>query len=395
MTSDYGFGTRSIHAGEAPDPSTGAHGVPIYQNATYGFDSYESLEAWRNGAPHFLYSRASNPTVQCLELKLANLEGAECAVATASGMAAISATLLHLLAGGGHLVSADDLYGESKEFFLDDLPRFGARVDLVDFTDLAAVEAAITPATRALFTEAFSNPMLNVIDLRPLGELAKRHGIPLVVDNTLLSPALLRPLEHGADIVVHSATKYLSGHGNILGGIVCGAADTVTEIAGLLSRLGGPMSPFNAWLLLAGIKTLPLRMERHSANAAALAAIIDAHPAVEKIHYPGLPGHPNHDVARRLVDGCFGGMMSFALRGPEHLIGRFLDALDLPTLAVSLGDTSTLIWPVTGGNLIRLSVGLEDIADLKADFAGALAAIREPASVAASNGVANRRLDAR
>ncbi len=395
MTSDYGFGTRSIHAGEEPDPSTGAHGVPIYQNATYGFDSFESLEAWRNGAPHFLYCRASNPTVQSLERKLANLEGAECAVATASGMAAISATLLHLLAGGGHLVSADDLYGESKEFFLEDLPRFGATVDLVDFTDLAAVEAAITPETRALFTEAFSNPMLTVVDLMPLGELAKRHGIPLVVDNTLLSPALLRPLEHGADIVVHSATKYLSGHGNMIGGIVCGARDTVSGIAGLLSRLGGPMSPFNAWLLLAGIKTLPLRMERHSANAMALAALIDTHPVVETVHYPGLRHHPNHDVAQRLAGGCFGGMISFALRGPEHLIGQFLDALDLPTLAVSLGETSTLIWPVTGGNLIRLSVGIEDIADLETDFASALNAIREPAPTASSNGVSDVRLDTR
>ncbi len=237
--------------------------------------------------------------------------------------------------------------------------------------------------------------MLNVVDLAPLGDLARRHGIPLVVDNTLLSPALLRPLEHGADIVIHSATKYLSGHGNMIGGIVCGAADTVAGIAALLSRLGGPMSPFNAWLLLAGIKTLPLRMERHSANAAALAALLDAHPAVETVHYPGLPGHLNHDVARSLVGGCFGGMISFALRGPEHLIGRFFDALDLPTLAVSLGDTSTLIWPVTGGTLIRLSVGIEDIADLTADFVQALATIPEPVSVSASNGLSDVRLDAR
>ncbi len=383
MTRDYGFGTRSIHAGELPDPSTGAHGVPIYQNATYGFDSHQSLEAWREGAPHFFYGRASNPTVHCLELKLANLEGAEAAVATASGMAAISATLLHLLADGGHLLASDDLYAESKDFFLEDLPRFGATVDLVDFTDMAAVEAAITPRTRVLFTEAFSNPMLSVVDLQPLGDLAKRHDLLLVVDNTLLSPALLRPLEHGADIVVHSATKYLSGHGNVIGGIVCGTLDTVAAISVLLSRLGGPMTPFNAWLLLAGIKTLPLRMERHSANAAALALLIDGHPAVETVHYPGLPAHRNHTVARRLVGDRFGGMLSIALGGGDDVMGRFLDALSLPTLAVSLGDTATLIWPVAGGasNLVRISVGLEDGVDLNADFACALAAIHSPSLV--------------
>jgi len=393
MTSDYGFGTRSIHAREAPDPSTGAHGVPIYQNATYGFDSYEEIEAWRNGAPHFFYARTSNPTVRCLELKLANLEGADEAVATASGMAAISATLLHLLADGGHLVASDDLYAESRDFVLDDLPRFGATVDLVDFTNVAAVEAAISPRTRALFTEAFSNPMLGVVDLQPLGDLARRRNIPLVVDNTLLSPALLRPLEHGAEIVVHSATKYLSGHGNVVGGIVCGAQGTVAAIAELLSRLGGPMSPFNAWLLLAGIKTLPLRMERHSANAAALATLFDGHPAVETVHYPGLPCHPHHAAARRLVGARFGGMLSIALRGPEEVIGRFLDTLALPTLAVSLGDTATLIWPVGGGNLIRISVGIEDGADLIADFANALAAIEAP--VPATVGAPSLNLDGR
>lgn len=217
MTRRYGIGTRSIHGGEAPDPSTGAHGIPIYQNATYGFASYERLEAWREGAPHFLYAREGNPTVRCLELKLADLEGAEAAVATASGMAAISATLLHLLAGGGHLVASADLYAVTRTFLTHDLPSFGATVIQVDCTDPAAVEAAITPETRAIFTESFSNPLLRVVDLRTLGELAHRRGIPLIVDNTFLSPALLRPLEHGADLVVHSAIKYLSGHGNVLG----------------------------------------------------------------------------------------------------------------------------------------------------------------------------------
>jgi cystathionine beta-lyase/cystathionine gamma-synthase len=372
MTARRGFATRSIHAGEAPDPSTGAHGVPIYQNATYAFRSYDGLEAWRDGAPHFLYAREGNPTVRCLELKLADLEGAEDAVGTATGMAAISATLLHLLKQGGHLVASTDLYAVTKDLLLQDLASLGATVDLVDCTDLAAVESAIRPETRAIFTESFSNPLLRVVDLAGLAGLAHRAGAQLVVDNTFLSPALLRPLEHGVDIVVHSATKYLSGHGNVLAGVVCGRRGTIGAVRGVLSRLGGTMDPFGAWLLLAGVKTLPLRMERHSANAAGLAHLLAGHPAVEVVHYPGLPGHPQHELARRLVGDRFGGMLTFGLVGGDGAIGRVLNALELPTIAVSLGDTATLIWPLAGTNLIRLSVGLEDLSDLEADFVAAL-----------------------
>jgi cystathionine beta-lyase/cystathionine gamma-synthase len=269
-------------------------------------------------------------------------------------------------------LASADLYGVTKELLAQELPTFGATVDLVDCVDLAAVEAAITPRTRAIFTESFSNPLLRVADLRALGEIAHRRGILLVVDNTFLSPALLRPLEHGADLVVHSATKYLSGHGNVLGGGVCGRRTMIGAVAGMGSRLGGTMSPFSAWLLLAGVKTLPLRVERHCANAAALAALLAAHPAVEAVHYPGLSSHPQHEVARRLVGDRFGGMLSFALRGGGGATARFLDALRLPTIAVSLGDPATLIWPVAGSALIRLSVGLEDWADLEADFTHAL-----------------------
>src|SRR3954466_3295306 len=189
-----GLSTRSIHAGEAPDPSTGAHGVPIYQNATFAFRSYEGVQAGREGAPHFHYARDGNPTIRCLELKLADLEGTEDALATGTGMAAISTTLLYLLGGGGHLVAASDVYAVTKELLQRDLPAFGASVTLVDFTDPAAVEAAITPQTRALFCEPFSNPLLNVVDLSQIARLAKERGVPLVVDNTFLSPALLRPV---------------------------------------------------------------------------------------------------------------------------------------------------------------------------------------------------------
>jgi len=379
-----GFGTRSVHAGEAHDPTTGAHGVPIYQNTTFAFRSYDELERSRAGrAPHFFYSRDSNPTVRALEVKLADLEGAEAAIAGASGMAIIGATLLHLAPCGGHIVASDSVYSVAHEFLQEDLPRHGAGVSPVDFTDLAAVESAITPETRALYTEVFSNPALKVVDLDAVAALARRRGIPLVVDNTFLSPALLRPIERGADLVIQSATKYLSGHGHALGGVVSGPRGTIAAIARKLSHLGGAMSPFTAWLLLNGVKTLPLRMGAHCANAARLARFLAAHPAVATVNYPGLPGHPGHDVAARLVGDRFGGMLSFTLRGGRAAIGPFVDGLELCSLAVSLGECSTLVWPFEGSDLIRLSVGIEDGDDLEADLAGALA--RAEAAIAAAD----------
>lgn len=376
----YGFRTRSVHAGEAHDPTTGAHGVPIYQNTTFAFHSYEAVEGWRDGTtPHFLYSRESNPTVRALEVKLADLEGAEAAVAGASGMAVIAATLLHLAPCGGHVVASANVYSVARDFLRHDLPRHGAAVSLVDITDLAAVEAAIVPETRALYTEVFSNPALQVTDLDALAALAQRHAIPLVVDNTFLSPALLRPLERGAALVIHSATKYLSGHGHVLGGVVSGSRATIGAIKQSLSRLGGTMSPFTAWLLLGGVKTLPLRMQAHCANAARLARFLATQPGVAHVNYPGLPDHPGHDLARHLVGdqygqyGQYGGMVSFTLRGGPAAQGPFFNALDICTLAVSLGDCGSLIWPFEGTDLIRLSVGIEDGDDLEADLAGALA----------------------
>lgn len=373
MPLPLGLSTRSIHAGEAPDPATGAHGVPIYQNATYAFRSYDQLAAWRaDAAPHFYYARDGNPTVRCLELKLADLEGAEAAVATASGMAAISATLLHLLGERNHLVASCDLYQATQDFLCRDLPSHGAAVTTADFTDPAAVAAAITPETGVLFAETFSNPGLRVVDLDAIGQIARQHGIPFVVDNTFLSPALLRPLEHGADLVVHSATKYLAGHGQVLGGVVCGPREMLTGVGRTLSRLGGALSAMSAWLLLLGIKTLPLRMERHSANAARLAALLAEHPAVAAVHYPGLATDPGHDVARRLAGDRYGGMLAFRLQGGEPATRAFINRLDICTLAVSLGEYSTLVWPYPDNGLMRVSVGLEDIRDLESEFAAAL-----------------------
>ncbi len=372
-----GIQTRAVHAGEALDPTTGAHGVPLYQNATYGFHSYEQIEAWEAGTPHFMYARDGSPTVRCLELKLADLEGAEAAVGTATGMAAVSGTLLHLVPAGGHLVASNHIYSISHRLLCTDLERYGASVTFVDSTDPEAVAAAIRPEPRAVYDETVSNPGLLVSDLDALSTITRPRGIPLVVDNTFLSPALLQPLRHGADIVLHSATKYLSGHGNVVAGIISGQREVISAIAGTLSRLGGTMSPFSAWLLLSGIKTLPLRIERHSANALRLAQLLAAHPAVASVSYPGLPDHPQHAVAQRLVeDRGYGGMLSFSLAGGAEASRGFLNALELPTIAVSLGDAGSLIWPFraygSDPGVIRLSVGIEDIADLEADFQAAL-----------------------
>lgn len=384
MKDDWGFDTRSVHAGEALDPTTGAFGVPVYQNTTFAFRSYDELAAARAGrAPHFYYTREGNPTTRSLEVKLANLEGTEAAVVAASGMAAISATLLQLVPAGGCLVTSADLYALTRTFIADTLTSHGASVVFADFTDPAAIAAALTADTRALFTEVFSNPLLRVAALDEIAALARERGIPLVVDNTFLSPALLRPVEHGADLVIHSATKYLSGHGNVLGGVVCGRRELVGTIARTLGQLGGALSPFSAWVLLAGVKTLPLRVERHCANAERLARFLAAQPAVAAVHYPGLPTDPGHERAQRLTGGRYGGMIAFRLRGGEAALRAFLNALELCTIAVSLGECGTLIWPFEEGAcdtppaepLLRLSVGIEDAGDLEADLAAGLAAL--------------------
>jgi methionine-gamma-lyase len=378
MASGAGFSTRCIHAGEAPDPTTGAHGVPLYQNVTFAFESNGQVEAMRSGErPHFTYSPRGNPTVRCLELKIADLEGTETSVAMSSGMAAISSVLLTLLADSGHLVASDQLYDLTSDFLRDDLPALGGSVSFVDLSDATAIRGAITPRTRAIYVEPFSNPLLRVSDIRGLAQVAHENDLLLVVDNTFLSPALLRPAALGADIVVHSATKYLSGNGQVQGGVVSGPRRLIDPIRSRALRLGATMSPFAAWLLLAGIHTLPLRMERHSENACRLADLLAAHPAVAEVHYPGLSSDPGHARAASLLGAGqqrFGGMIAFTLAAGRDATGPFLDALELCTIAVSLGDSSTLVWPWPCGNLIRISTGLEDFADLEADFVRALGA---------------------
>jgi methionine-gamma-lyase len=380
-----GFGTRCIHAGEAPDPTTGAHGVPLYQNVTFAFETYAQVEAMRSGdRPHFTYSPRGNPTVRCLELKIADLEGTEASVAMSSGMAAISSVVLTLLGDGGHLIASDQLYDLTSDFLREDLPALGGSATFVDLSEVDAIRNTITPRTRAIYVEPFSNPLLRVADIRMLSRIADENDLVLVVDNTFLSPALLRPASVGADIVLHSATKYLSGNGQVQGGVVSGPRRLIDPIRSRALRLGAAMSPFAAWLLLAGIHTLPLRMERHSENALRLATLLAAHPAVAEVHYPGLSSDPGQALAASLLgpgDDRRGGMIAITLAGGREAFSPFLDALELCTVAVSLGDSSTLVWPWPCGNLIRISTGLEDFVDLEADIVQALNAVVPAAAV--------------
>jgi len=369
------FTTRAIHAGEEPDPLTGAHGVPIYQNTTFALGTMERFQDFWDGAPNaWGYTRDGNPTVDHLERKVADLEGAETCAAAASGMGVISAALLTLGANSGHLVMSDEIYNTANKFVNEDLPGYGIPVTRVDISDLAAVEAAITPQTTAIYTEVFSNPTLKVADIPMLAQLARKYGIQLAVDNTFVSPALYRPLEDDADLVLQSATKYLAGHGEVLGGVVSGSAAVITPIRTKLKRLGSTLSPFAAWLIMTGMRTLPLRMERHSRNGQAIAAFLANHPAVASVRYPGLPGDAGHAAATRMMgkDGAFGGMVTLTLNGGEQSIAPFVETLDVITFATSLGDTASLVWPILGTDLVRLSIGLEDEEDLLADLDNAL-----------------------
>lgn len=373
-THGRGFATRAIHAGEGPDPVTRAHNTPIYATATFAFDTAAEKEdavdrAMAGDPTAFFYSRTGNPTTRALEEKLASLDGTEDAVVAASGMACVSSTLLAHLGGGDHVVVGDELFVITRVLLEDDFPRRGIGVTPVDMTDLAAVEAAIIPATKVLFFETASNPRLRVADIDALAALGHRHGLIVVADNTFLGPALLRPIEHGADLVVHAATKWLSGHGDVVSGAVTGRAELLRPIRKQVDTLGQAASPFASWLVLRGVRSLPLRSRQASTNALRLAQFLEAQAKVEWVRYPGLESHPDHAVAERLIDGPGGGMLSLQARGGVEGMAAFTDHLALCDVGVSLGDIFTLVYPnPKRGGLIRVSVGCEDIDDLIADF---------------------------
>jgi cystathionine gamma-lyase len=383
-TNRQGFSTRAIHAGQSPDPSTGAIMTPIYATSTYVQESPGVHKGYE-------YSRSQNPTRMAYERCIADLESGTAGFAFASGLAG-TATVLDLLDSGSHVLCMDDLYGGTYRLFERVRKRSaGLSFGFVDFSDLAKVEAAIRPETRLFWIESPTNPLLKLVDLEAVGALAKRRGIITVADNTFASPWVQRPLEHGFDMVMHSATKYLNGHSDIVGGIVVvGDRPELQErLAFLQNAVGAVAGPFDSFLALRGLKTLALRMERHCANAAAVAAWLERHPKVARVHYPGLASHPQHALAKRQMHG-FGGMVTAILKGTLADSRRFLERCRIFALAESLGGVESLIEhpaimthaslpPETraalgiGDGLVRLSVGVEDEADLIADLAQALA----------------------
>lgn len=388
-----GFATRAIHHGYDPQAHGGALVPPVYQTVTYAFPTVEYGAACFAGeeAGHF-YSRISNPTLALLEARMASLEGGEAALALASGMGAITATLWTLLRPGDEVLLGSTLYGCTFAFLHHGIGEFGVRLKHVDMADLKAVEAAISPATRVIYFESPANPNMHLADIAGVAKIARRHGATLVVDNTYCTPYLQRPLELGADLVVHSATKYLSGHGDITAGLVIGAKALVDRIRleGLKDMTGAVLSPHDASLLMRGLKTLNLRMERHCANAQAMAEFLRKQPEVEVLHYPGLPSFPQYALAKKQM-ALPGGMLAFELKGGIVAGRRFMNALQLFSRAVSLGDAESLAqhpasmthssytpeeraqYGISEG-LVRLSVGLEDIDDLLGDVRQALKA---------------------
>jgi cystathionine gamma-lyase len=382
--SDWGLGTRAIHAGQSPDPSTGAVMPPIYATSTYA----QSSPGVHQG---FEYSRTHNPTRFAYERCVAGLEGGRRAFAFASGLAATS-TILELLDSGSHVICMDDVYGGTFRLF-ERVRRRSAGLDFsfVDLTDPGAFEAAIRPNTRMVWVETPTNPMLKIVDLRAVSAIAKKHGLLMVADNTFASPILQRPLEHGADIVMHSATKYLNGHSDMVGGmaIVGDNADLAEQMAFLQNSVGAVQGPFDSFLALRGLKTLHLRMKAHCENAQALAEWLQTHPAIEQAIYPGLASHPHHALAARQMDG-FGGIVSIRVKGGYAGAQRFCERTELFTLAESLGGVESLVnhpavmthasVPVERraalgihDDLVRLSVGVESLADLRHDLQRALA----------------------
>jgi O-succinylhomoserine (thiol)-lyase len=376
------FATRCVHGGVYKDPLYNSVVTPIYPSSTFYFEGPRQTSGYD-------YTRTKNPTRDALEENLASLEGGAGATAVATGMAAIT-TALHLLPPGAHVIAGNDIYGGTYRLFANLLPSRGLRFSLIDMGDLSAVAAAFEPDTALVWIETPSNPLLRLTDIAAVCAMAREHGALSCADNTFLSPYLQRPLALGADLVVHSTTKYLNGHSDVVGGaIVAGTPELAEKVAATANALGTTSSPYDAWLVLRGVKTLPLRMQAHERNAQALAQFLQAHPKVSRVHYPGLPDHPGHALARRQQDG-FGAMLSFDLEGGEAAVFRLVERLKLYAFAESLGGVESLIeHPASmshaamtpqaqadagiGPGLVRVSVGIEDADDLIADLAEGLA----------------------
>lgn len=390
-----GFSTRAIHLGYDPAKHDGALTPPIYMTSTYAFESAEQgAEIFRGERPGYVYGRSKNPTQTILEERMASLEGAETGMTAASGMGAISSVMLTLLAPGDEVVIDHTLYGNTYALFTQGLTKLGIVAHPADFTQLETLAGRINERTKVVFFETPANPNLRVIDIAAVARMAHKVGATVVVDNTFATPVLQRPLEHGADIVIHSGTKYLGGHGDLLAGIVVGRADVLKQIrqTGLRWMTGATLSPFNCFLMLRGLKTLEVRVERHAASALAVARQLEGHPRIASLSYPGLPSFPQFELARRQMAGSGGGLISFELDGGIETGMKFMNHLSLITRAVSLGDAETLIQhPASmthaivsredrlkhgiSDGLLRLSIGLENVDDIIDDLEGALSAL--------------------
>ncbi len=386
-----GFATRAIHGGAAPN-TFGALSAPIYQTSTFVFDSAaQGGSRFALQEDGYIYSRLGNPTCAVAEEKIALLEGTEACVSAGSGMGAISSALWTLLEQGGHLVASETLYGCTFALMNHGLTRYGVDVTFVDMTDLDAVQKALRSDTKAVYLETPANPTLKIMDIESISAMAHQiEGCQVVVDNTFCTPYIQRPVELGADIVVHSATKYLNGHGDVIAGFVCGRKDYIDQVRlfGIKDMTGSVLSPFDAFLIARGLKTLEIRMERHCANAMKVAAFLEDHPAVASVSYPGLKSFPQYDLAKKQM-ALPGGMISFELKGGKAEGAVVMDNVKLCKLAVSLGDAETLIEHAASmthstytpdelkmagisEGLVRLSVGLENAEDIIADLEQAL-----------------------
>jgi O-succinylhomoserine sulfhydrylase len=385
--------TQLVHAGTLRS-QFGETSEAIFLNSGYVYDSAEQAEArFKGDEDGFVYSRYANPTVAMFEARMCAMEGAEAARGTASGMAAVAASLLCHLNAGDNVVSARALFGSCRYIVEDLLPRFGISTTLIDGRDLAAWEKAVQPNTRAFFFETPTNPVLELVDIAAVSKIAKKAGAAVVVDNVFATPLLQRPLKLGADIVVYSATKHIDGQGRCLGGVVLGSKEFIEEkLHNYLKHTGPSLSPFNAWVLLKGLETLPLRVERHCSSAASLADFLSQRREIERVYYPGRADHPQVELAKRQMDGG-GPLVAFEIKGNKGAAFRFMNALKIIKISNNLGDAKSLVThPATTthqrltpeeraklgifDNSVRLSVGLEDPDDLAADLAQALAAAK-------------------
>jgi methionine-gamma-lyase len=381
-----GFSTRAIHAGEKKT-EIGAMVPPIYQTAPFVFkDAAHGARLMSGKEKGYVYSRGLNPTTEVLEEKIADLEGGEAALAQASGMAAISAAVLASVKAGDHVIADEVIYGSTYDLFVD-LAKFGVKVSFVDTSDLNSVENSFMADTKLVFFETPANPTMKLTDIKAVSDIAHEKGSQVVVDNTFMTPYFQRPLSLGADVVVHSATKYLNGHGDTIGGIVVGTSSFISSTRHTAKNIGGALSPFNAWLIIRGMKTLALRVDRHNSNAMDVARFLEGHEKIERVLYPGLSSFPQKDIAGKQMKGN-GGMIAFVLKNARD-VPLFLNALKLCTLAVSLGETATLVQHPASmthaviprenrlkygipDELVRMSVGLEDVEDIIADVKQAL-----------------------